>query len=270
VVALAPPPQLPYPLFPPGTYLTLPPLQTVTPFTLQFPITYPATPPNSIRTILSTKGGGCTATPDRNGIAIYVNSWDTSDHAIVFEYGDATSGCNKITSAFPLTITATPQTVTVSYTGTLVLVFIDGLEVGRGVTATVTTGGPVAIGGNGDGEDTFTGGIGGVSAYTYGVPSVSELSTPPVLALVFATAVKDGDAVGEGKWHIPKVSKFNVQGGGRYDEYKDGSKGVEITAEIRTASDEKARGRREEIRESMRFVWKGYKVSRGGGARRCE
>ena len=56
-------------------------------FSIHAHIKFPKTPPPSIRTIVSNKGGGCASDARRNGMALYVNSWDTDDGKLVFEYG---------------------------------------------------------------------------------------------------------------------------------------------------------------------------------------
>lgn len=52
-----------------------------------------------MRTVVANKRAGCEAKADQNGFALYVNSWQSSDHKVFVEYGGQESGCHKLDSS---------------------------------------------------------------------------------------------------------------------------------------------------------------------------
>jgi cell division protein FtsN len=53
---------------------------------------------NTMNTILGNKASGCETNAERMGYSLYVNSWETSDRQLIFEWGNEQSGCNKLVS----------------------------------------------------------------------------------------------------------------------------------------------------------------------------
>ncbi|GMI02763.1 hypothetical protein TrVE_jg12329 [Triparma verrucosa] len=265
-------------------------------FSIHAQIKFPKNHPSSMRTIASNKRGGCAADAGRNGVALYINSWDTSDGRLVFEYGTSMSGCNKVVT--PNAVKYSPDGwvgVGVTYedaTKTISL-FVDGVVQVREMTSDKvkpqTIDQDVHIGVGVDDDSTFFGQISTFvvfgtaldeenvryvnslradsatlkSHYTTHVQTLLGLDEPdkkkPGLV---PRDISDFAATNsrKGQFHFQATSNFMPEGGGRFEDYKDGTGGEkQFTQEVLDASDEKARGRRAEIKASMQHVWAGYR-----------
>ena len=273
--------------------LPTPPSLTVpsSPFTVSLHVSFHSPPPSGIRTLLTTKSGGCAPSASQNGHSLYLNSWDTSDHLLVFEYGSSSSGCNKITSAVPFPLhSAAWFHVAITYDPSLsfVSMYLNGASVH---TATVherpapqIEHRELHIGVNRDGEDRTEGRIAGLVMSSFALSSTevqalyslgaSSPSLQSVRGLDLALPLDDepkaegspprslGGASASGAYNFPKASAFSSftpGGGGRFSEYMDGSLGSPVTPEMRADSDALARTRRIDIKGSMEFVWAAYK-----------
>ena len=51
-----------------------------------------------MKTIVSNKASGCEAHDSQYGFALFINGWGTADHHLYLEYGNARSGCHKISA----------------------------------------------------------------------------------------------------------------------------------------------------------------------------
>lgn len=58
----------------------------------------------TMQTILSNKKSGCETTPDRMGFSLFVNTWDTVDHQLIFEWGNDKNGCAKLGKNYLITL----------------------------------------------------------------------------------------------------------------------------------------------------------------------
>jgi mannosyl-oligosaccharide alpha-1,2-mannosidase len=257
---------------------SLPASNSLASFSISFLLSFPSTPSPSIRTVLSAKASGCPTDSSHHGLALYVNNWDTADHNLVLEYGNDLSGCNKVTSTEPLPVTSSSWLeITLSYDqpGSRVSMFANGLPIGQADVPNGSLGGirapsssssssslSMTIGQNNEEEDTLMGNLADLKFYT--AAAISTSSTPAV-SYPLADVKKTGGALDiisnklQGNYVQPKPeSTFVPAGGGRYDEYKDGSTSSELSPTILQESDDKARIRREEIKDSMKFVWAAY------------
>eukprot|EP01038_Epipyxis_sp_PR26KG_P010250 gene10250-13787_t len=85
---------------------------------------------NDMRTILANKMTGCEVDIGRNGLAVFVNAWQESDHKLYVEYGGLQhSGCNKLSSK---SITVEPEKwyhVAVFAASSFTSLYLNGEEV---------------------------------------------------------------------------------------------------------------------------------------------
>ena len=79
-----------------------------------------------MRTVFTNKAGGCDKTNDQNGISLFINGWQTSDHQIYTEFGNSRSGCNKVhTEGLQLQMQKWYH-LAVLHTDTDVVIYVDG------------------------------------------------------------------------------------------------------------------------------------------------
>jgi mannosyl-oligosaccharide alpha-1,2-mannosidase len=82
----------------------------------------------TIRTLLSSKGGGCEARkPDLYGMAISVNAWGVADRRVHVELGNEHSGCHKMDSGSVILPLETWHFLSVALTSSgFVQIFVNG------------------------------------------------------------------------------------------------------------------------------------------------
>jgi mannosyl-oligosaccharide alpha-1,2-mannosidase len=247
-----------------------------------------------MRTIFSNKQPGCEASASQNGIALFVNAWQSSDHKVYMEYGGTNSGCNKLDSGV---VTLTPKRwyhVAVALTDQISVMFIDGEVVNKqavtdshmvstvdALVGRYSLAAPYPLYGNVSTlavVQNLVLSLDDLSSLSETVMQLQYVNTAPnvpnLQALypledaayekpnTFARDVSKGMQV-----HVNKAKDgkfiFSSFGGGVAGIKFPLVTGVEedriVTDEMRKESDKVAYVRREKIKAGMKHAWKGYK-----------
>jgi hypothetical protein len=252
----------------------------------------------TMRTVFTNKAPGCEASRDRYGVAMYVNEWETSNHELYVEYGNQISGCNKIGSNGVQLIPKKWYHVAVALVGTSAELYIDGTVVGKSEQEQaheVQTSRVMTVGAFGRDEFPL---IGNISHFAVAHPpdldrsaavlkkmmhiaglspdepqtaldnngdlkvlfEFSDYSKARAAASDGTVSTKDSLSGLLGSYHFPAKAPPGRGVAGVPIELVDGVGGRPVTEEMRAASDELGRQRREQVKEGMQFAWKGYKA----------
>lgn len=238
-----------------------------------------------MRTVVANKRAGCDAKPERNGFALYVNSWQSSDHRIFVEYGGKQSGCHKIDSGTATLKTGQWYHVAFALLNTASYLFIDGNLVAQ-ITSMdphyVQMQQPLVVGQYEGGSYTFHGNISHlIIVHPPADPSKEELlqtvkflmqsDSKDMLAIRGLKAVyplrdadreiqgsraKDFVRGNDGTYHFSVVRGIHFEG---VDiPLVDAVNGRPVTEEMKAQSYKSGMERREIIKASMKFVWEKY------------
>ena len=240
---------------------------------------------SNMRTVFSNKAPGCESSPDRNGIAVFVNEWMTSDHKLYAEFGNEKSGCNKVSSADVKLENRKWYHVAVTFVGSAVTLYLDGEVVGRSSGEhSVQQNRPITLGqySNVNSEYPL---LGNMSHFAVAYPSdesTADISVKTMKDLQktndYADMVERGtikhlftlqSSSNKGANHHAiignlvaklKVQPLAISVKGVKMKLIDGiERGREVTDEMRRESDNLARSRREHVKSAMKSVWTAYK-----------
>ena len=238
----------------------------------------------NMRTVFSNKATGCESSAGRNGVAVFVNEWLTSDHKLYVEFGNEHSGCNKVSSGEVKLNDKVWYHVAVSLVDSQATLYLDGVNVGSasGVHS-VQQNRPIQLGQYGSNEYPF---LGNLSHFTVAHPmdanaaaasvqtmrelhqmsDYAQLDTRANIRTLFTlhNAIKKGsknrDVIGNlmGKVQAAPSAK-NVKG--VKIKLVDGlEEGREVTEEMKRDSDTLGRTRREHVKAGMQRCWVAYRA----------
>lgn len=135
----------------------------------------------SMRTVFSNKATGCDSSADRNGVAMFVNEWQTSDHILYVEFGNDQSGCHKVSSGSVKLVDKKWYHVVVTLMDSHVKLYLDGREVGSFTgTHNVQHSRPIQLGQYGNNEYPL---IGNISHFSVAHPRDADAAAASVNAL---------------------------------------------------------------------------------------
>lgn len=241
-----------------------------------------------MRTVFSNKLPGCESGEGRNGLALYVNGWQQSDHKLYLEYGGTMSGCHKIDSG-STTLVANRWYHVAVFSGTdSSSLYIDGVEVSYQQfddNHSVQSNNPFIVGQYNNKEYPFYGNISYVTVSgAVAGKSREELSSlvnkikdskhdalssiehiKAIYPLIDAVKENDLSTAKESLHHQdgvysfppPKVGRITVPG--IKIDLIDGIGSRPVTEEMTLASDKKGYERREKIKAGMKHAWDSYK-----------
>jgi len=245
----------------------------------------------TIRTIVSSKGGGCESNrPELYGIAVSVNAWESPDRKVHIELGDAQSGCHKIDSA-DVTITSEAWhyvSVALMVSGE-VIIFVDGTLANRGNVVphvVAQAGRSISVGRYPDGSFPFFGNISAlttvhvaastdlasvqdISSFMYHTSEPQQMKLPhgstlgSFYPLVLSESTPSpGSVLKEvvmglsGKFFMLSSAKVS---GGLSRPLQHLISGLDIPLPARHVADS-PKARTDNIRGAMKVVWKNYEV----------
>jgi hypothetical protein len=240
---------------------------------------------STMRTVFSNKEPGCGSAASRNGFAMYVNTWETSDKVLGVEFGSLQSGCDRITSRNIKISALQWYHVAVSFIGDAVSLYVDGVQVASemGKYHETQISNPLYVGIFDEQRDyPLFGNIShlaishnpktsvdfiSIGQIVQSMMSIDNVLKTPSLSNLYtfseAALANPGlsglDSIGKkhGKYTFAPAGKRIA---GISTRLSDGTDGVPASAEARASSDDKGRTRRESIREAMKFVWSNYRA----------
>ena len=251
-----------------------------------------------MRTILSNKKAGCDARPEQYGLALYVNSWQSTDHKLYVEFGGKLSGCHKLDSGSVKLEQEKWYHVAVSLVDGTASLFVDGKSV-QSTSALeqhqVQTNSPLVVGQYRGGEYALYGNVSQLAVVHPSGPLESAQLDAVVASLMsFEGGAEDSQKrkkrreqppppipffafyqLSDAALEVPEskalesvrgkhgIFHFPIIKGQRLVGVPipllDGVNGRPVTAEMKKQSDELGRTRREKIKSSMAFVWESYR-----------
>lgn len=242
-----------------------------------------------MRTIFSNKQPGCEAAEDQQGLSLFVNAWQTSDHALYVEYGGSKSGCNKLDSGSVRLNKKIWYHVAVYLSRDRAMLFINGEIVNQMTSlsdAHIVSHQPMFVGRYSIASPySFYGNISTLAVVHLAASSESSDLTETVRALQVIHTAKTvaglralyplEDAAYEKPNSIAHDISQNAGGLSHAGKYTfssfgsgvagvsipllDGVGGREVTAEMKAQSDKEGYVRREKVKEGMQHAWRGYK-----------
>lgn len=239
---------------------------------------------DNMRTIFSNKAPGCERSADRNGVAIFVNEWQTTDHKLYVEYGNDHSGCNKVTSGQVKLEDQKWYHVAVTFFGGQAILYLDGVQVGSSTgTHSVQHSRPIQLGQYANNEYPL---LGNISHFAVAQPTDASAAAASVQSMknIYQQADYSGmdsneniralftllDVTNKGATNRDIIG--HLQGKLRRSPGSKSVKGVKIklvdglengrvvTEEMKKESDLLGRTRREEVKAGMQRSWAAYKA----------
>lgn len=243
-----------------------------------------------MRTVVANKRAGCEAKADQTGFALYVNSWQSSDHKVFVEYGGLESGCHKVDSGAVRILPGQWHHVAFALINRVATLFIDGKLVASNDAVeahVVQKQHALVVGQYEGGEYAFQGNISQLiivhppaDMKSDDLQTVARLMMQPnsankemqlasIQGLQAVYPLQDADREIEGSrakdfsstgshgvYHFPPMQ------GPRHEGVDiplvDGVNGRPVTDDMKVESDRLGRERREIVKTSMRFVWGKY------------
>jgi hypothetical protein len=239
---------------------------------------------DNMRTIFSNKATGCESSPERNGVALFVNEWQTSDHKLYVEYGNDHSGCNKVSSGDVTLEDGKWYHVAVAFTGNHAELYLDGIQIGSSTGShNVQHNRPIQLGQYGNNEYPL---LGNISHFSVAQATDTSSAAASVKSMTNIHMIKDysnldsrdniralftlHDVARKGATNADVIGR--LPGKLRLSPGAKSVKGVKIklvdglengrmvTEEMKKESDLLGRTRREHVKAGMQRSWAAYKA----------
>jgi mannosyl-oligosaccharide alpha-1,2-mannosidase len=238
---------------------------------------------DDMRTVFSNKASGCDRDAARNGISMFVNSWQTSDRRLFVEYGSRDSGCEKLDSGNVLVSYNRWYHFAASFVRDSIAIYIDGRIVGRRVGAHIPQASQPLIVGMYDNKEGLYPLYGNVSHLAIARCSSESAAAAAVASMMDLDTIRST----QGLTHIYPLSEAASPAAatkaletvsGRHGTYVFRTTGASISVsgipfqlnygfverpvsdEERSESDMKGRTRSKALVQAMRFVWDNYRM----------